>query len=102
MDRNELMQRIRQRMAAGTLPRAVAPLTAAPGRPTSPTGHINADTAIGAVTCAACDTRGAQVAYRFPDGRILRFHGRCHRIWEDECRRVSLGIPASTARLGDD
>jgi hypothetical protein len=52
MDRNELTQKIRQRMAAGLLPRAVAPLTA-PGRPTSPTGHINADTAIGAVTCAA-------------------------------------------------
>jgi hypothetical protein len=101
MDRNELTQQIRQRMAAGTLPRAVAPLTA-PGRPTSPTGHIKADTAIGAVTCAACDTRGAQVAYRFPDGRIVRFHGRCHRVWEEECRRVSLGIPASTAPVDDD
>ena len=100
MDRNELTQKIRQRMAAGLLPRAVAPLTA-PGRPTSPTGHINADTAIGAVTCAACDTRGAQVAYRFPDGRIVRFHGRCHRIWEEECRRVSLGIPVSTAPVDD-
>ena len=34
MDRNELTQKIRQRMAAGLLPRAVAPLTA-PGRPGS-------------------------------------------------------------------
>jgi hypothetical protein len=100
MDRDELTQKIRHRMAAGTLPRAVAPLTA-PGHPTSPTGHIKADASIGAVTCAACDTRGAQVAYRFPDGRIVRFHGRCHRIWEEECRRVSLGIPASTAPVDD-
>jgi hypothetical protein len=100
MDRDELTQKIRYRMAAGTLPRAVAPLTA-PGHPTSPTGHIKADASIGAVTCAACDTRGAQVAYRFPDGRIVRFHGRCHRIWEEECRRVSLGIPASTAPVDD-
>ena len=100
MDRNEITQRIRQRMSAGILPRVVPPLTA-PGRPTSPTGHVKADTAIGAVTCAACDTRGAQVAYRFPDGRIVRFHGRCHRIWEDECRRVQLGVPVPT-RTGEE
>jgi len=101
MDRQAVTQTIRQRMADGILPRVIPPLTA-PGRPTFPTGHINADTAIGVVTCAACDTRGAQVAYRFPDGRIVRFHGRCHRIWEDECRRVSLGIPVSTRPVDDD
>jgi hypothetical protein len=93
MERNDLTQKIRERMAAGTLPRVIPNLTA-PGRPTSPTGHITADTGIGVVTCAACDERGAQVALSFPDGRIVRFHGRCHRIWEDECRRVSMGIPA--------
>ncbi len=101
MDRQAVTQTIRERMAAGILPRVIPPLTA-PGRPTAPTGHINADTSIGVVTCAACDTRGAQVAYRFPDGRIVRFHGRCHRIWEDECRRVSLGIPVSTRPVDDD
>src|SRR5207245_4714275 len=68
MDRQAVTQTIRERMAAGILPRVIPPLTA-PGRPTAPTGHINADTAIGVVTCAACDTRGAQVDYRFPDGR---------------------------------
>ena len=87
MDKNTVTQRIRERLDAGTLPRVIAPLTKEPGQPTSPTGHINADTAIGVVRCAACDDLGAQVAYRFPDGRILRFHGRCHRIWEEECRR---------------
>jgi hypothetical protein len=97
VDQDEVTQTIRQRMAAGLLPRITAPVTAAPRRPTSPMGHINTDAAIGAVKCAACDTRGAQVAYQFPDGRIVRFHGRCHRIWEDECRRVALGIPASSA-----
>ena len=96
MDRDSVIERIRQRMAAGALPRVIPPLTA-PGKPTSPTGHIKFNTSIGVVTCAACDTHGAQVAYRFPDGRILRFHGRCHRIWEDECKRLALGIPASTA-----
>jgi len=100
MDRHDVTERIRQRMAAGILPRVIAPLTA-PGRPSAPTGHIKADTAIGVVTCAACDTQGAQVAYRFPDGRIVRFHGRCHRIWEDECRRVALGIPVSTRPVDD-
>ena len=69
MDRDSVIERIRQRMAAGALPRVIPPLTA-PGKPTSPTGHIKFDTSIGIVTCAACDTHGAQVAYRFPDGRI--------------------------------
>jgi hypothetical protein len=89
MDKNDVTQRIRQRMEAGVLPRVIPPLTGEPGWPTSPTGHIKADTAIGVVKCAACDSPGAQVAYRFPDGRIVRFHGRCHRIWEEECQRSS-------------
>jgi hypothetical protein len=96
MDRLDVTRNIRHRMATGLLPRIMPSLTTALGRPASPTGHIYVDSAIGAVTCAACDTRGAQVAYRFPDGRIVRFHGRCHRMWEDECRRVALGIPVSS------
>jgi hypothetical protein len=102
MDRRDVTRNIRERMAAGLLPRVIPPLTTAPGRSASRTGHINADTAIGAVKCAACDTRGAQVAYRFPDGRIVRFHGRCHRMWEDECRRVALGIPVSSDHFADE
>lgn len=87
MDKNSVTQRICERLAAGILPRAIPPLTTEAGRRTSPTGHMNADTAIGVARCAACDDLGAQVAYRFPDGRVLRFHGRCHRIWEEECQR---------------
>ena len=87
MDKTTVTQRIHERLDAGILPRAIPPITREPGWPTSPTGHINADTSIGVVRCAACDDLGAQVAYRFPDGRILRFHGRCHRIWEEECQR---------------
>ena len=77
MDKKTVTQRIRERLDAGTLPRATAPLTREPGWPTSPVGHIHADTAIGVVRCAACNDVGAQ----------LRFHGRCHRIWEEECHR---------------
>ena len=88
MDKNMVTLRVRERLDMGLLPRAMPPLTTEPGRPTSPTAHIKADTGIGVVKCAACDEAGAQVAYRFPDGRILRFHGRCHRIWETECERV--------------
>ena len=72
MDKNTVTQRIRERLDAGSL---------------SPTAHVSVDTSIGVVRCAACDEPGAQVAYRFPDGRILRFHGQCHRIWEEECQR---------------
>jgi hypothetical protein len=96
MDRLDVTRNIRERMASGLLPRVIPPLTTEARRSASRTGHISADTAIGVVKCAACDTQGAQVAYRFPDGRIVRFHGRCHRMWEDECRRVALGIPVSS------
>jgi hypothetical protein len=96
MDRLDVTRNIRQRMASGLLPRIIPALTTVPGRPAAPMGHINADSSIGVVKCAACDTQGAQVAYRFPDGQIVRFHGRCHRLWEDECRRVALGVPVSS------
>jgi hypothetical protein len=89
MDKSTVTQQIRQRLQSGALPRAIAPLTTHPGGSTLATGHIKADTAIGVVRCAACDDLGAQVAYRFPDGRIVRFHGRCHRLWEEECARAT-------------
>lgn len=92
MDRLDITRNIRQRIATGLLPRIVPSVTTVPGRSASATGHINVDSAIGAVKCAACDTRGAQVAYRFPDGRIVRLHAECHRIWQDECRRVALEV----------
>jgi hypothetical protein len=98
MDKHTVTLRIRERLEAGTLPRAIPPLTTEPRWPTSPTGHITADMAIGVVRCAACDELGAQVAYRFPDGRILRFHGRCHRIWETECER-GAGEPPNRVDL---
>jgi hypothetical protein len=87
MDKKTVTQRIRERLDAGKLPRAMPPLTTKPGWPISLPGHIYADAAIGVVRCAACDELGAQVAYWFPDGQIVRFHGRCHRIWEEECQR---------------
>jgi hypothetical protein len=89
MDKSTVTQQIRQRLQSGVLPRAIAPLTTHPGGCTLATGHIKADTAIGVVRCAACDDLGAQVAYRFPDGRIVRFHGRCHRLWEEECAQAT-------------
>jgi hypothetical protein len=87
MDKQDVTQRIRQRIESGVLPRVAPPLTTEPGWAGSPTGHIIADTTLPSVRCAACDDPGAHVAYRFPDGRIVRFHGRCHSIWEEECRR---------------
>jgi hypothetical protein len=98
MDKNTVTSKIRERLDAGTLPRAVPPITTEPGRPLKPTGHITADTGIGVVRCAACDDLGAQVAYRFPDGRILRFHGRCHRIWEAECERRPRDLSPAGSR----
>ena len=52
-----------------------------------PVEKTTASLAKGSARYPACDELGAQVAYRFPDGRILRFHGRCHGIWESECLR---------------
>ena len=45
MDKNTVALRVRERLDAGTLPRAIPPLTTEPGRPTSPVGTIKADTA---------------------------------------------------------
>jgi len=89
--KQEVTRKIRQLMEAGRLPRVIPPLAVEPRWPTSPTGHIKFDTSIGVVRCAACDGTGAQVSFHFPDGRVLRFHGRCHRIWEEECRRMDTG-----------
>src|SRR5437763_253009 len=50
MDKQDVTRMIRQRMDAGILPRIIAPLTTEPGWPTSPTGHITADSAIGVAT----------------------------------------------------
>ncbi len=87
MDKDTVTLRIRERLDARMLPRVIPSLMREPGRPTSPRGNIYKDSSIGVAKCAACDDPGAQIAYQFPDGRILRFHGRCHRIWEEECQR---------------
>ena len=87
MDRDTATQRIRERLHAGMLPRVIPSLMREPSRPTSPSGNIYEDSSIGVARCSACDDPGAQIAYRFPDGRVLRFHGRCHRIWEEECHQ---------------
>jgi hypothetical protein len=89
MDKDAIRQQIRARLEAGTLPRAVPPLTkAGTAPPTTPSASIEADSAIGLARCAGCDDAGAGVTYRYTDGTIVRFHGRCHRIWEEECQRV--------------
>jgi len=87
MEQETIRQKIRERLAAGTLPREIPPLTGGPGQPLAPRAHIKADTAIGLARCSGCDDQGARVTYRYADGTIIRFHGRCHRIWEEECRR---------------
>jgi hypothetical protein len=87
MDSDTVRRKIRERLDAGMLPRAVPPLLkAGPPQVSAPPTQIKADTAIGLARCAGCDEAGAQVAVRVPDGSVLRFHGRCHRIWEEECQ----------------
>jgi hypothetical protein len=90
MDKETVRQKIRERLASGTLPRFVPPLTK-PGLPqtSAPPTQIKADTAIGVARCSGCDGQGAHVAVRLPAGAIVRFHGRCHRIWEEECASAS-------------
>jgi hypothetical protein len=89
-DKDAIRQQIRARLEAGTLPRSAPPLTKAGTAPptTRQAAAIKADSAIGLARCAGCDDPGAGVTYRYPDGKVVRFHGRCHRIWEEECQRV--------------
>ena len=91
--KQEVTRKIRQLMEAGRLPRVIPPMATEPRWPTSPTAHVKFDTSIGVVRCVACEETGAEVSFHFPDGRILRFHGRCHRLWEEECKRIA-GEPA--------
>jgi len=88
MDQDSIRQTIRERLDAGTLPREV-PLLTKRGleQPSTPLAHMKADSAIGLSRCSGCDAEGALVTYRFADGSIIRFHSRCHRIWEEECQR---------------
>ena len=58
MDQDAIRQKIRERLAAGTLPREVPPLTGGPGQPLAPRAHIKADTAIGLARCSGCDDQG--------------------------------------------
>lgn len=88
MDREAVRLQIRQRLESGALPSAPPQLTVGPGQPPlPPKSTIEVDTAIGLAKCAGCDESGAQMTYRYSDGRIVRFHGRCHRLWEEECQR---------------
>jgi hypothetical protein len=89
MDKLNVVQRVRERVEMGLLPPALPPLAAQPGGLTSLTGHIDGHTAIKIARCAVCDEMYAHFACRYPDGRVFRFHGRCHRIWEEECQRVA-------------
>lgn len=87
VEQEAIRQKIRERLAAGTLPRGVPPLIGGPGLPVTPQAHIMAEAAIGLARCSGCDDAGARVTYRYADGTIIRFHGRCHRLWEEECQR---------------
>jgi len=91
VDKDTVTQKIRDRLRSGQLPRHIPTLMREPGRPFSPSANIYQDSSIRAARCAGCDEQEAQIAHQFPDGQILRFHGRCHRIWEEECERDSRG-----------
>lgn len=88
MSEDPIRKKIRKRLDDGTLPREV-PLLTKRGleQPGTPLAHMRADSAIGLTRCSGCDAEGAQVTYRYADGAIIRFHSRCHRIWEEECQR---------------
>lgn len=91
MDREAVRQQIRRRLESGALPSGPPQLTVGPGQPPlPPKSTVAADSAIRLARCSGCDEGGAQMTYRYPDGTILRFHGRCHRIWDEECQGPEL------------
>ena len=88
MDQTLIRNKIRERLTAGTLPRGAPRVTdSGPRQSSASLGQIQADTAIDLARCSGCDDLGAAVTYRYPDGQIIRFHGRCHRLWEEECQQ---------------
>jgi len=77
-------RKIREKLAAGTLPRDAPPMTATgPGN-----GHL----------CDGCDTPIApdQIQYEFEaDRRFIRFHVWCGLLWEAYRRETRGSEPVS-------
>jgi len=97
MDKDTVTLRIRERLDARMLPRVIPSLMREPGRPTSPRGNIYKDSSIGVAKCAACDDPGAQIAYQFPDGRILLLESLPSRSFPDA--RVLIVVPENDTTL---
>ncbi len=83
-----IRRKIRQRLEGGALPRQLPAMTTGPGQ-ALPDVNFSVDAAIGITKCSGCDGPRAQIAYRYLDGTIIRFHGQCHRIWDEERKKPS-------------
>jgi len=65
---------------------------------TLPSPHLNGDEALTVNggrgrLCSACGeiipmTAEGSFEFRYPDGRVFTFHGRCEQLWEEERHQV--------------
>jgi hypothetical protein len=87
MDEDRMRATVRERLRAGVLPMELPPAGPVGGPPTSPVPAIRTEQGTGE-PCAACEEPIAVgkplEACAYPSGRVLRFHGWCNKIWNDE------------------
>jgi hypothetical protein len=87
MDEDRIRAQVRDRLRTGVLPTALPPADPAGGHPASPVPAIRTEQGTGE-PCAACEEPIAVgeplEACAYPSGQVLRFHGWCYKIWNDE------------------
>jgi hypothetical protein len=94
----EIRQKIRERMRSGQLPASL---------PSPPAGDLEGrePMLIGegrGKLCSACDlliptTDERSLELHYPSGQVVRFHGGCHKLWDDE-RHQRPGVPGTGQR----
>jgi hypothetical protein len=87
MDEDRIRATVRERLRTGVLPTDLPPAEPVGGQPASPVPAIRTEQGTGE-PCAACKEPIAVgeplEACEYPSGRVLRFHGWCYKIWNDE------------------
>jgi hypothetical protein len=87
MDEDRIRAKVRERLRTDVLPKDLPPADPAGGPPASPVPAIRTERGTGE-PCAACEEPIAVgeplEACAYPSGHVLRFHGWCYKVWNDE------------------
>lgn len=87
MDEDRIHAKVREQLRTNALPKDLPPAEPEGGQPASPVPAIRTERGTGE-PCAACEEPIAVgeplEAVEYPSGHVLRFHGWCYKVWNDE------------------